>query len=1099
MLNDSKARQMAMELQSKLIKAPAGSGKTAILTNYCLKLLGLVEHPREIQALTFTNKASQEMKSRIIESIARVKKGFKPTNDYETENYQLAKKALLNSQERGWNIEKNSNMLNIGTIDSFCKRVLIDHVGAEQLATRNVAKDPKSLYSKAVNETLSLYSDPKHGQAIQSLTSHFGNKMSKVEKLLVEMIETRERWIPVLFVDKESARADLESKRAEFLNQTLGGHFESLSNKESELQEVISKLEIENPSLLAFVENGFSRELEDNRDIFIYIKKILCSSANKPKLRFTKNDGISKLLSKDEKALLIDELQSLSKICTADLVALSSLPESKFKESEWKLLQAVFKVMPVVLAKLSLTFKDAGEVDFTEIALNAVRALDSESDDVTSNAINSSQTIRHILVDEFQDSNDTQLVMLRLLTESWAVDDGNTLFLVGDAMQSLYGFRGANVNVFMEAEEGIGNVELKTLELTTNFRSTVGVVDWVNNVFSQAFPKSNDLLLSASKYNESTAVKLDSSSEVPVEVHGFIDDNDGHQEASYIIDQIERIQANEPNASIAVLGRTRSALKSVIGLLNENETVNATAVNVNRIDKEPLCILAIALSRVLIDDMDKLAWLTLLNSGLFGLTHKKIEAIFNLDSDPYLAINDERVFDILSVTERERYSYVMHELNMAIDGKHNSEFDLLLEGLWYKLHGPSLAKKEVDLTNVESVFSLFRDMQSTELSLKWLERQLESLYAESKEQINDTTTNVELMTIHSAKGLEFDYVFIPSMHKKGLNSNSRLFSWSTTGAFGEIGVMACSEEFGLKANDTDYHKFLGRFNGKREEQELKRVVYVGVTRAIKKAYLTGKVSVTDEKDAKPPVRGSMFDVINPAFNAELVLHEAESTIKEKQAYVPVFSVIDANLQLTLPRRDTLAAYRGSTHTVENPNGVEWHKPVSKIEGVVVHKVIEQISKEGIEQWNEAKLNSYSRVILSSLKELSLERDLLITSVKNVKDEIGRLLNCDTFKSLCNKHKQDSSELMMSIRKNRRIQTIVIDKGYVTDDGVGHIVDWKSAAIKEGQSFDNFINTQMSQHKAKLKLYSEAYKQVSGVSNIDMSLYFTKTNQLELCS
>ena len=311
--------------------------------------------------------------------------------------------------------------------------------------------------------------------------------------------------------------------------------------------------------------------------------------------------------------------------------------------------------------------------------------------------------------------------------------------------------------------------------------------------------------------------------------------------------------------------------------------------------------------------------------------------------------------------------------------------------------------------------------------------------------------------------------------------------------------MASSEEFGVKGSDSGYHKFLGRFNGKREDQELKRVVYVGVTRAIKKAYLTGKVTVTDEKDAKPPARSSMFDVIQPAFNTELVLHESECTIKVKQAYDPVYSVIDANLQLTLPRRDTLAAYRGTSHTVEIPNGIEWHKPVSKIEGVVIHKVIEQISKEGIEQWNEAKLNSYSRVILASLKELSLERDLLITSVKNVKDEIGRLLNCDTFKSLCNKHKQDSSELMMSIRKNRRIQTIVIDKGYVTDDGVGHIVDWKSAAINEGQSFENFINTQMSQHKAKLKLYSEAYKQVSGASNIDMSLYFTKTNQLEMCS
>lgn len=1098
MLKDSKARQEAMVLESKLIKAPAGSGKTALLTNYFLKLLGVVEHPREIQALTFTNKAAQEMKNRIVDSILRVNSGFKPSNEYEKENYRLATEALRNSKAKGWHVEKNSNMLNISTIDSFCKRVLVDHVGTGQLATRNVAQDPKLLYQKAVTETLSLYSDAKYGAPIQKLLAHFGNKVSKVEKLLVEMIETRERWIPVLFVDKQAARVQLEEKRGVFLETIVDSNYHSLQAKESQLLSVLSKLELKDSCLVEFVNDGFKGGVENNKAIFSSLNKLLCTTTKKAKVRFTKNDGISPDLNKNDKDEIVSELKELSEQCVGDLIVLSDMPDSKYKESEWVLLSSAFEVMPLILAKLNLIFREFGEVDFTEIALNAVRALDSESGEETSSAITKSQTINHILVDEFQDSNNTQLLMIRLLIDTWSSEDKNTLFLVGDAMQSLYGFRGADVNVFMDAENGIGNVDIKTLSLTTNFRSTAGIVEWVNNIFSQAFPKENDLLLSASKYSNSTAVKLSSAFEEPVELHGFTADLDGKQEAKFIAEQIKNIQDNEPTASIAVLGRTRSSLKPILEHLANEADISATAVNLNRIDKEPLCIVAIALARLLIDDMDKLAWLTILNSGLFGLSHNTIEAIFNFDSDPYLAVNDDRVAHLLTSTELSRYSYALNQINMAIEGKHNKDLDLLLEGIWYNLHGPSLAEKEIDLTNVSLVFSLFENVQSTDLSLKWLERHLETLYAESSQQISGNTRNVELMTIHKSKGLEFDYVFIPSMHKRGLISSSKLFSWGCTGELGDLGVMACSEELGIKSKSVSYHAFLGKLKANRELEELKRVVYVGVTRAIKKAYLCGKVEVNNDTEVKPPAKGSMFEVIEPAFQSELVVHESEHVANESAEFTPTRTIIDANLQLTLPKRDTLAAYRGDANVVPNPNGVVWQKPVSRIEGVVIHRVIEQICSDGLELWNEDKVNSYSSVILASLKELSLEQSLLITSVRNVKEEVNRILQCNVFRELCKKHKLDNLELSMSVRKNRQIQTLIIDKGFVTEDGVAHIIDWKSAGVGTDQSMENFINSQVTKHKEKLKLYSDAYKQVTGAISVESALYFTKTNQLERC-
>lgn len=89
--------------------------------------------------------------------------------------------------------------------------------------------------------------------------------------------------------------------------------------------------------------------------------------------------------------------------------------------------------------------------------------------------------LRHILVDEFQDTSWLQKKLLEKLTFDWQPGDGRTLFIVGDGMQSCYGFRNANVGLFLAVrDKGIGQVSLDSLKLRVNFRSQANIVDWVN-------------------------------------------------------------------------------------------------------------------------------------------------------------------------------------------------------------------------------------------------------------------------------------------------------------------------------------------------------------------------------------------------------------------------------------------------------------------------------------------------------------------------------------------------------------------------------------------------------------------------------------------
>src|SRR5262249_42141041 len=115
--------------------------------------------------------------------------------------------------------------------------------------------------------------------------------------------------------------------------------------------------------------------------------------------------------------------------------------------------------------------------------------------------------IRHVLVDEFQDTSHSQFELLKRLTSGWEPGDGRTLFLVGDPMQSIYRFREADVALFVRAwNEGIGGVRLEPVALSANFRSDAGIVEWVNASFERIMPSEDDVTRGAVRYAPSHPV-----------------------------------------------------------------------------------------------------------------------------------------------------------------------------------------------------------------------------------------------------------------------------------------------------------------------------------------------------------------------------------------------------------------------------------------------------------------------------------------------------------------------------------------------------------------------------------------------------------------
>jgi ATP-dependent helicase/nuclease subunit A len=127
----------------------------------------------------------------------------------------------------------------------------------------------------------------------------------------------------------------------------------------------------------------------------------------------------------------------------------------------------------------------------------AQRAL-GEPEEPTDLALSLDYQIRHLLVDEFQDTSVSQFSLLEKLTAGWQRGDGRTIFVVGDPMQSIYRFREAEVGLFLKAcGDGIGAIPLELVRLSANFRSDKGIVDWVNATFPSVLPTEEEITTGA--------------------------------------------------------------------------------------------------------------------------------------------------------------------------------------------------------------------------------------------------------------------------------------------------------------------------------------------------------------------------------------------------------------------------------------------------------------------------------------------------------------------------------------------------------------------------------------------------------------------------
>lgn len=1118
-LADTAARDRALDpTVSFIVQAPAGSGKTGLLTQRYLVLLARAEHPEEVVAITFTRKAANEMRERVLKALDEARNLEQPKEPHKAKTWDLARTVLERDIALQWQLALNPERLRIFTIDSFCSALtrqmpVLSRFGAPPSAT----DDPERLYRDAAQAALEhLDENDPWSNSVARLLRHFDNNMPVARKQLVEMLKRRDQWMRHLVDGRESGERRAHLERALLaINHTALAQLAALAP--AELAKEAGALARYASSQLAQTPDHpvhacaslatWPGDMLEQRIQWEGLAELLLTGSGEWRKAVNVKNGFPPAVKKggnpvenaqredmkERMNALLDQLRAGPPEFRDALAGMRSLPAERYDDASWEVIEALTDVLLLAVAELTVAFKRSGQADFTAIAQGAVDAL-GRPDAPTDLALHLDYRIRHLLVDEFQDTSVSQFELLERLTAGWQPNDGRTLFVVGDPMQSIYRFRQAEVGLYLKARhQGVGTVQLEPLTLSVNFRSQAEVVAWVNDAFARILPAQEDIAAGAVPY--APAVAQHAAGDGPaVEVHAFVED-EGEREAQRVAGLIAAARANHPQASIAVLVRSRTHLAYIAPRLKEARLA-FRAVEIEALDERPVVQDLLSLTRALTHLADRAAWLAVLRAPWCGLTLADLEALAGSEHDRALwnQMHDPARLAALSDEGRARLTRTRDLLAPALARVGHQRLRRVVEGAWLALGGGACVEKETDLEDARLYLDLIDalDEGGTLPDSRQLAERMDNLFALPDVQAPDT---LQLMTIHKAKGLEFDTVILPGLGKTTGSDKPPLLRWmeSPHTEAGATDLLLAP----IRATGAD-HDALYNYIGARETEKARnengRVLYVAATRARRHLHLLGSVKRDKDNAIRPPDARTLLALLWPMVEAEF--EQANGAAVETPASAEP-AARNGNLRRlqarwTPPPLPPAVAWEAGTlpPLPDELPAVEfdWASETTRHVGTVVHRALQQIGREGLAPWTPDRLNTLLTGFKLALARQGVPQDKLVDAAQRVSEAVAGALKDKRGAWLFDPtHTQAKSEYPLSFDDHGQLVTVIIDRTFIDKDGVRWIVDFKTGP-HSGGGVEEFLDREKERYRGQLEKYAAVLGKVDS-RPIRLGLYF----------
>ncbi|NOR73385.1 MAG: AAA family ATPase, partial [Mariprofundaceae bacterium] len=940
----------------------------------------------EILALTFTRKAAAEMRNRVVQSLRMEKPADQSSHKMDT--FRLAEQALKRSSEKGWRLTENPNRLPIMTIDSLTGSLarqlpLLSGLGEMPAPSEHAV----AAYREAVESTLdeAIRHD---SMAVETLLLHLDHNMVQLIELISEMLGNREQWLS--YIGEFGRQTD---QLRQMLEVNMAGWMLQQLQKCNDLMPIGVRIELValarftadnggNPAL-GSIETWPESTLESLETWQLLANFLLTGSGTGFKKRLAKNDGFPAPAKAEKVAMTtILDLLTATPALLESLQTVRELPgNAQIDESQWQVLKALFELLPLAVLRLQQIFARDGSADFTEIILRALGALTDANDNPSDLLLKLDYRIHHILIDEFQDTSELQIRLLRCLSSGWQQEDGRTLFMVGDPMQSIYRFRKAEVGLFLQAAgNSAGLPQVSEQKLIRNFRSAPAIVDWVNRAFASIFPVEQNISNGAISHASADAALSHQGS-----VHLHLQEGENEiTEAGEIVNLIR--EARERGRSVGVLSRTRKQLHAIMPALSD-AGIPFRALKILPLNSQPEIRMLRALTRALLHPADRVAWVALLRAPCCGLCSADLFSLIAGDERPIWDIINQMPLKTELTTEiRGRIVHLGEALKpcMSVSGK--TGVRKLVEAAWLRLGMPGYSGDMAGV-NVETVLSLIDELDGDRtvtgfIDFELFDERLEKLYAAPDS--SREAAQVELMTMHGAKGLQWETVILPALGKPPKSSHSPLLAFTNIEINHKSSLLIAPK--GETRTKDPLYKMIQKIEKERENNELARLLYVATTRAETELHMLGHLSGSSGKAARGSLLSLLLKQGDDCFAANVsFIEQCESVKADEKLPLQRFKTVPEPPALTEPAPD-----HGTIHEIE----FGWAGAEAAPIGNTLHAMLQQVAELGVENWSGEQTAEATQSMQRMLIAEGLSGELLTSALSRCSSGLEQALKSE---------------------------------------------------------------------------------------------------------
>ncbi|MDD5153273.1 MAG: UvrD-helicase domain-containing protein, partial [Desulfovibrionales bacterium] len=1017
------------------------------------------------------------------------------------------------------NLLKSPDGLRIMTFHSFCLLLIRQSPWEAQVPFDAVVardEDQGDLLTEAVRNTqqqiFALPPDDPLRQALKQRLLHMNTNWPALEAELRQLIARRDLLAELItevkaVPDKDRLARALAGRLSAFISYRLAELRSSFPATElganwSFLQAHLHENNPSSPPPASIPGSAW-----DDLPNWLVIANLCLTKDGKPRKQFRITDGFCKNFGGTHWAECI---KSLPERVASQLRSLRELPLPDTPLTDPEALFDLILMVGKTMQAYNALCRRRGVMDYVELELAALRALGGE-DTPADLQLLLDRKIQHILVDEFQDTSRNQWHLLQHLCAGWQPGDGRTVFIVGDPKQSIYGFRKAEVSIFMEAREGIpipgqGYLKLTPVNLTTNFRSCAGLIDFTNEVFGQTVMARPD--------EEADEVPYQAFLPAPGKegrgriVLATFTKNDGSpnearfREAGWLAGEVKRISANCDGKTIGILLPARTYLAAYLKALT-GEGLQVQVQEGILLKERPEVVDMYSLALALVRPHDDLAWTSLLRSAWCWVG---LDILYEVSRQNGISWSQK--------IERFKHSAVAPEAlknlweSIAFYSPQIGRRPLteVVGTIWESVNGPVTVCARFGPAGVENCrrfLKILTDAESgiPEETLSRLNLLLETAYAPPDPL--SVRSPVQIMTVHRAKGLEFDAVFLPYLDWNPLGGSGKdsppYLLERLPGSAGEH-LIALSPDRRFKKEDKTYN-LLKDIRKRRQLAESKRLFYVAATRAKKELYLSGLVTERDGESsatknsflsyllAHTGLKAKVEYLPDPVLSATGVAAPAisiKSEVPEPISFIPErlpYQVISpSSLKGEMPLRES----GSNTHPREIS---DYHLA----RGTVIHRLFEHLATKGTGLPSE-------RAVAAAMLAEGVDKHTSQGSAKGILAEVEACLKEEFCAYILRPdHPFAASEWMIEDqpvvdapgRETGTVRSGIIDR-VVFDGDYWWLVDYKTTPLSSGIGLEEFLKEQGMLYRGQLLSYREMLAQQRQIDPVEIRLilYFT---------